>query len=218
MVSNPELYNKMKAGATAVIDEKMGGLFQGNTRTSFVEEIAEAVTSRVWDTLADYELAQSIKRLRLADIARNFPASDIDPHYQAGYRDGREDVAVLLEKAADDFDDATEECECGRSWPDGKMGEGHNDIDCNPLCRTCGHSKKEHTKTLPEEGYRDLCMECTGGARNDFHAFDDTDPHPFDTCICGCARKHHSGPEEASCSMCGEDDRDWRHEFYRTRF
>lgn len=65
--------------------------------------------------------------------ARNFPITTVEPDYSAGYRDGREDVAVQLEESA--------------PWNlDGQGDDGHNPLvkDHVATCDQCKPVRERH--------------------------------------------------------------------------
>lgn len=56
----------------------------------------------------------------------------------------------------------------GTPLPEGMEDEEPDEEDEG--CLFCGHDEERHTKTDPEEGYRDLCSECQGP--DSLHAYD----------------------------------------------
>lgn len=77
-------------------------------------------------------------------------------------------------------------------------------------CRICGHDDGRHGHTLPEEGRKPQCFECSWADEN--HEFDGTKAQETDVCNCGCVRRHHT---DGQCSLCpGDSERSWRHEFF----
>jgi hypothetical protein len=77
--------------------------------------------------------------------------------------------------------DEAVECDCGMTWPTGKMGPGHGDMWCQgvePLCAVegCGHPEERHTTSLPEEGSEEYCAECDGSVS--YHDFKSQQEEP----------------------------------------
>lgn len=83
------------------------------------------------------------------------------------------------------------------------------------FCRVCGHSEERHTRSLPEEGGKAYCTECSWA--DEYHELDNAPAHPDDRCNCGCPRSAHQdeqGLGGAQCRVCPEDgERSWRHAF-----
>jgi len=103
-------------------------------------------------------------------------------------------------------EDPTVECECGKTWPDGRMRVGHNDMACFRACRVCGHHEDSHVEALPEEGGQTYCRDCsgTGPVIAKDHVFDGAICADWDRCLCGHDRREHrtSGPNGAYCQVC----------------
>lgn len=98
------------------------------------------------------------------------------------------------------------QCHCGKNWIKGDNPDHHTEAECWIPCRICGHHEDRHTESLPEEGSRNYCADCSG-ALGPFvaedHAYDGARSADWDKCRCGHQRGEH---KDLVCSPCAVDE------------
>lgn len=195
-----------------VTRERLMEIVRGLLPNAPQERLEAAVDRmRVMLTLADPEPTEGPEKAMTARLEGVRPQGVVVDEVMWGQ------VAVTVPDTDPDEDLAVE-CECGRVWPDGVLGKGHNDMDCDQdepklpdiaqqqdVCAVpgCGHWEHEHEYRGGERKHCAVCHTVNPTSRACLHVF-----HPpvkdepeipgapqndmgEDVCFCGCRRKEH---------------------------
>lgn len=169
------------------------------------EQMLAKVRELIGPVMPQERIEQAVDRLQLSlglegqQAAPSPQEAAVDAlHAWVGKDIAREEIVGVVARlkartgvVRQDEDDLAVECECGTVWPDGVMGKGHNDMDCEQA---------------------DPALDVPEAPQN---SMDD------DICFCGCAYKdHRSSPNWGeSCDGCTAQGAratyQWRHPFTR---
>lgn len=134
------------------------------------ERLLEAVRGLLGSDVPQERLEAAVDRMRVM-LALTDPEPAREPQESPQARldamrvrvEGVRPRGVVMDEIPQD-DDPAEQCACGRIWPDGVMGKGHNFVGCEPepdpdedIC-ACGCKRKHHRESV---NWGHSCDGCT---------------------------------------------------------